>query len=150
MSGMGIMYVGVGLLGGVNMRVFDVASHDLGGLEPELLKESLGSIITVVAHPNDPAYAVARELDRRPGALAIVLGKEDEPIAIVVSEHVKQALRKHKGIETDSLEEALRRLSEDAAEAARDFRHEWLNSARPNVRWCRKHGHYVSPPCPYP
>jgi len=128
--------------------MIDVASHNLDDLDPEKLQKSLRSMTTIVATADDPVFAVAHEIDRRPGALAVVLGEDSKPIAVLVAADVLAALRGKKGIKGDSLEEALRKAL-GGHEASADHLEIVLTSIRPSLKWCSVHEHYTTPPCPY-
>ncbi len=131
------------------MKIIDVASRNLDDLDLEKLKKSLRSMTTIVATPDDPVFAVAHEIDRRPGALAVVLGEDEQPIAVLVAADVKTALRREKGIKDTSLEVVLRKALSEREATAGNLQADLLQAIRPTLRWCSVHEHYTTPPCPY-
>jgi hypothetical protein len=132
----------------MTMKAGDIVSYQLGELDPERLRKSLASEFTVQALNDESALDVAARFDREAVGIVVLVDRTGEPVGIIDPTALQQRLRSEKGIHSDSLQDALKKLEVAPGERQRGFRHEWIDAAY-DPHWCLPGQHYTTlAPCP--
>jgi hypothetical protein len=129
------------------VKIIDIAFHRVSDLNPNKLEQSRHALGTLVVDAEDAALEVAALVDRREVSLVLVTDSMGEISGVVSPSWVIRQISRQRLTKVQTLSDALDVLVSDPRETLHHYRHEWLNSDRPDLYWCDGGGHYVSK-CP--